>query len=962
MTQPSYTILIVEDSPEDQELYRRYLLRDRQSSYTILEASLGEEGLELWQEHRPDVVLLDYRLPDLDGLEFLSRLQSWVQQPCLPVIIVTGVGNETIALQAIEAGAQDYLVKGKMTPEELRLSIGRTIATVNLHVKLQQQLERERLTRRISQQIHQSLEIEQILQTTVTEVRQFLQTDRVIVFQLQSDGNGVVVAESVDSAWQAVLSTNIYDPCFTENYIEPYRQGRILAKSDIYDGSLSPCHVEFLAQFQVQANLVVPILRDNELWGLLIAHHCAAVRSWQTMEIELLQQLAVHLGIALQQASTYTQLKKQSEARYRAIVEDQTELIARYLPDTTIVFANTAYCRYFGLKLEEIIGKSYNPAIFEEDREMVTQLVNSMSAENPTVTIENRVIVNGEIRWTQWVNRMLFDEQGQFTEFQSVGRDITLVKEADAQLRRSSERISLANAELARAARLKDEFLANMSHELRTPLNSILGLTETLLEELFGSLTDQQRQFIQTIEQSGEHLLGLINDILDLAKIESGKMELQLRSVELHSVCASSLKFVRQQARHKKIQLSCEIDPNISEIEADERRLLQVLVNLLSNAVKFTPDRGRVELEVRMKSEQQAVEFQVKDSGIGISPENLNQIFQPFIQLESSLSRRYDGTGLGLSIVKRIVELHGGSIRVDSQVGRGSCFTVTLPWHPLSKQDDSPLPETLLREVEIQQVLVVEDSGTAAGQIKRYLAEIGATSVIHPVGTGALDVALRVKPDVIVLDILLPDCSGWEVLSELKAHPQTKSIPVIVVSVMDDRSRSLEMGATEHLLKPLSRPKFYQALNRLFANVHRPNPETALIVAATESAEAPKILLTEDNEANITTMLSYLQAHGFQVMIARTGLEAIQMAKQHQPDIILMDIQMPEMDGIEATRQIRADSETSSIPIVALTALAMPGDSERCLSAGANDYFAKPVKLKQLVERINQLLPKRRNQ
>lgn len=961
MTQPLRTILIVDDSPEDRELYRQYLLRDRQYSYTILEASLAEEGLELWQKHRPDVVLLDYCLPDFDGLEFLSRLQSLVQQPCLPVIIVTALGNEAIVHQAIEAGAQDYLVKGNISPEELRLSIGRTITTVNLHAQLQQQLERERMTRHISQQIHQSLEIDEILQTTVTEVRQFLQTDRVIVFKLQPDGNGTVVAESVDSAWQTILFSHLYDPCFTEGYEELYRQGRVMAKSDLYDGSVTPCYVEFLAQFQVRAILVVPILRNDQLWGLLIAHHCAAVRSWQSMEIELLQQLAIHLGIALQQANAYSQLEQQSEARYRAIVEDQTELIARYLPDTTIVFANTAYCRYFGLKLEEILGKSYNPAIFEQDRERVAQLVNSMNPENPTVTIENRVIVNGEIRWTQWVNRMLFDKQGKFSEFQSVGRDITVLKEAEAQLLHSSERISLANAELARAARLKDEFLANMSHELRTPLNSILGLTETLLEELFGSLTNQQRQFIQTIGQSGEHLLALINDILDLAKIESGKMELELSSVELHSICASSLAFFKQQAQHKEIQLSCKIAPEICEIEADERRLLQVLVNLLSNAVKFTPDRGRVELEVRMKSEQQAVELRVKDSGIGIPPENLIQIFQPFIQLDSSLSRRYDGTGLGLSIVQRIVNLHGGSIRVESEVGQGSCFTVTLPWHPLSNQDDSPLPETLLREGEIQQVLVVEDSGTAAGQIKRYLAELGATSVIHPVGTGALDVALRVKPDVIVLDILLPDCSGWEVLSELKAHPQTQSIPVIVISVVDERSRSLEMGATEHLLKPLSRPKFYQALNRLFTNVHPPNPEIALIIAATESAQAPKVLLAEDNEAHITTMLSYLHAHGFQVMIAHTGLEAIQMAKQYQPDIILMDIQMPEMDGLEAIKRIRADSQTSSIPIVALTALAMPGDSERCLSAGANDYFAKPVKLKQIVERINQLLPQRPN-
>ncbi|MCC5607446.1 response regulator [Nostoc sp. CHAB 5834] len=685
MSQSSRIVLIVDDSPEDRELYRRYLLRDQEYCHTFLDATLGKQGLELWQEHQPDVVLLDYRLPDLDGLEFLAQLQSSLQQPCFPVIMVTGQGNEAIAVQAMKAGAQDYLVKGQITTQGLHLAMNRAIASVQIRTQLQQQIERERLTRQISQQIHQSLELDQILQTTVTEVRQFLQTDRVIVSQLDYDGNGTVVAESVVGEWQAILSTKIYDPCFAESCIEGYQQGRVMAKSDIYDGSLAPCHVEFLAQFQVQANLVVPILRDEHLWGLLIAHHCTAPRSWQLMEIELLQQLAVHLGIALQQANAYAQLEQRSEARYRAIVEDQTDLIARYLADSTIQFVNGAYCRYFGLKPEEIIGKSFQPVIFAEDREMVTRLVNSMSAENPTITIENRVVINGEIRWTQWINRMIFNQQGQCTEFQSVGRDITKLKEAEAQLRLSSEHISLANAELARAARLKDEFLANMSHELRTPLNSILGLSEALLEEVFGSLTAKQSQFLQTIQQSGQHLLELINDILDLSKIESGKMEIELRPVSLYSVCQSSLNFVKEQARQKQIHLTCEIDETITEIEADERRLVQVLVNLLTNAVKFTPDGGCVKFQIRMNSLQQAVEFRVTDNGIGIAPENLNLIFQPFIQLDSSLSRHYTGTGLGLSIIQRIVDLHGGSVYVESELGRGSCFSVMLPWHPLFK-------------------------------------------------------------------------------------------------------------------------------------------------------------------------------------------------------------------------------------------------------------------------------------
>ncbi len=961
MNRVGLTLLIVDDSPEDRELYRRYLMRDQEYSYIILEAPLAQVGLTLWQQHRPDVVLLDYRLPDLDGLDFLTRLQSLTQQPSLPVILVTGQGNEGVALRAIRAGAQGYLVKELITPESLRVEVRRTITTVQLQIQFQQQIERERLIRHISQQIHQSLELDEILHTTVTEVRQVLQTDRVLVFRLAPDGQHTVVAESVVEGWRSVLYSQISDPCFAEGYTERYRQGRVMTKSDIYDGSLEPCHVEFLAQFQVRANLVVPILQGDHLWGLLIAHHCTSARDWQSTELELLQQLAIHLGIALRQSNAYTQLEQQSEARYRAIVEDQTDLIARFLPDRTVLFVNGAYCRYFGLKPEEVLGKSYEPVIFEEDQERVERLVSSMGVENPTVVIENRVVVNGEIRWTQWINHMILNEQGQCTEFQAVGRDITQLKEAEAQLLQSSQRISLANAELARAARLKDEFLANMSHELRTPLNSILGLSETLLEEVFGSLTAKQRQFLQTIEQSGQHLLSLINDVLDLSKIESGKMELDYQSVSLPLVCESSLNFVKQQAQQKRIQVTCAIDPTISEIQADERRLLQVLVNLLTNAVKFTPEGGQVRLEVVMDVPQQTVRLKVTDTGIGIATNDLTQIFQPFVQVDSTLSRRYEGTGLGLSIVQRIVDLHGGSVHVESEVDRGSCFTVILPWHPLFHQEDTARPEIPESERKIHQALVVEDSSAAASQIKRYLAELGATSVIHPVGEGAVNVALRVRPDVIVLDLLLPDCSGWEVLRELKAHPETCNIPIVVVSVVDERLRSLELGATEHILKPLSRQKFHQALSRIYSNIQAPSAQTALIIAAMEISHMPKILLAEDNEANIMTIMSYLEAHDFQVVLARNGLEAVQMAKQHLPNLIIMDIQMPEMDGLEAIRQIRAHSPTESIPIIAVTALAMPGDSERCLEAGANQYLAKPVRLKQLLEIITQQLSQDNN-
>ncbi|BAY20646.1 multi-sensor hybrid histidine kinase [Calothrix sp. NIES-2100] len=1005
MSQQQRTVLIVDDSPEDRELYRRCLLRDKDYYHNILEATLGQEGLELWQQHQPDVVLLDYRLPDLDGVEFLARLQPPSAQPYLPVIVVTGQGNEAIAVQIMKAGAQDYLVKDQITPQRLQLAVNSAIARMQVHNQLQLRIQKDRVISQITQRIHQSLEIEEILQTTVNEVRQFLKSDRVLIFRIQSDGSGIVTTESLGAGWTPLLSTSHYDPCLNEDYVNSFRQGLVTVKPDIHDGSIDPCHVELLANLEVRANLVVPILQDAQLWGMLIVHHCQAPRKWQPVEVILLQELATHLGIALRQAELYQQAQHELAERRRAeallqqanesleqrvaertveletvnaqlqqellerqrtqkILEEQAHLldlahdtIMTRCVDGTITFWNQGAEGMYGWSATEATGQISHELLqtqfLRSQAEVEAELLSQGYWEGELVHVRRDgtpIIVA-----SRWVLQR--DEQGNPMKILEINNDITERKRAEEQLRRSSERISLANAELARAARLKDEFLANMSHELRTPLNSILGMAELLLEEVFGSLTAQQRQFLHTVEHSGQHLLGLINDILDLSKIESGKMELQLASISVHSVCESSLNFVRQEARHKQIQLTCDIEAAVTEIEADERRLLQVLVNLLANAVKFTLEGGSVQLEVRMNLPQQAVEFRVIDTGIGIAAEDISKLFEPFVQLDSSLSRRYPGTGLGLSLVRRIVELHGGSIQVESELGQGSCFSVMLPWHPLQNQDESPLvSETALRDILMQQALVVEDSSAAASQIKHYLAEMGATSVIHPVGEGALQLALRVKPDVIVLDIYLPDCSGWEVLVKLKEHPQTKHIPVIVISVVDQRSHSLQLGAAEHILKPLTRQKFYQALSQIFTNVQQPNLQTALVIAAMESSLKPRILLAEDNEANITTIMSYLEAHNFLLILARNGREAVQMAKQHQPNLILMDIQMPEMDGLTAIRKIRADSQIQAIPIIALTALAMPGDEQRCRDAGANEYLSKPVRLRHLLEMISQLL------
>ncbi|MFM2062852.1 MAG: hypothetical protein RLZZ507_2522 [Cyanobacteriota bacterium] len=567
------------------------------------------------------------------------------------------------------------------------------------------------------------------------------------------------------------------------------------------------------------------------------------------------------------------------------------------------------------------------------------------------------------------------DAENQPTQIIGAALEMTERKQMEAELRQT-------NAELARATRLKDEFLANMSHELRTPLNAILGMSEGLLEGVFDQISDRQKQAIKTIERSGKHLLELINDILDLSKVEAGKLELQLAPVACSYLCDSSLTFVKQQALKKNIQLSVEIPPNLPDLVVDERRIRQMLINLLNNAVKFTPNGGSVKLVVQqmgsvedggigekssLSSCLQWICFSVIDTGIGVAKEELDKLFQPFVQIDSSLNRQHNGTGLGLALVQRLVELHGGQIIVTSEVGEGSCFTVRIPCIGKSEDEKKTLLPTTYQVLphhksENLRVLIIEDSIVAAEQVARYLHELNMETTIYRRGDGAIDQAISLNPLLILLDIQLPNLSGWEVLEQLKAHPQTKNIPVIVISVVDERSQALSLGATDYFVKPISRNQIRQILNKLLTadnsstNAVIIAPTTTPVAAPIESTSPYLILLAEDNEANIATISNYLGARGYNIIMAKNGQEAVTLTKEQHPNLILMDIQMPGMDGLQAMRLIRADHQFINTPIIALTALAMAGDQEKCIAAGANDYLTKPVKLKFLADKIQQLL------
>ncbi|MEB3192123.1 MAG: GAF domain-containing protein, partial [Snowella sp.] len=804
---------------------------------------------------------------------------------------------------------------------------------------LHQRVEREHLQLEITKRIRQSLDLQTIFDTACQEILAVLHADRVGIFKFDPESqfnDGVFIAEALALGYPSALHHPVHDHCFGENYANLYSQGQHYSVSDVDQSEMTPCHREILTQFAVKASLVMPLVRGDELWGLLCVHQCNAPRHWQLEEVELTHQLASQLAIANWLANLYQQVQSELLIRQQAEVG-----LARQLAKQQALANITERTRQ-SLNLEEILAIVVQQVkqLMDCDRVIVFRVFHDApsyiieEAVSPDLpSIKNRLWEEEtwsdevlELYWqgqprivpdvmddiftdclrdysletqiqskivapilqedhsqdlNRWVSthnanrvwgilvvhnchtkRLWTDSEAQFLQqvanqlaiaiqqvnlFEQLQQQLGERQEAQQQLSQRNYELAISNKELARATRLKDEFLANMSHELRTPLNAILGVTEGLQDEIYGVLNKEQIKVLQTVENSGEHLLELINDILDLAKITSEQVDLNCTLTNLNGLCESSLVFIKHQVTQKKISLSFAIDSSLPDLMVDERRIRQVLINLLNNSVKFTPEGGEISLVVGQEpilpdDEESGkidstsnfthwLKIEVIDTGIGIAGKDINQIFQPFVQVDSALNRQYDGTGLGLALAKKIIELHAGYIHVFSELGVGTRFVIKLPfcWPDQTNLSSSLTAQTILSSDSVDSC---------------------------------------------------PSLSG---------------------------------------------------------------------------TTPPLILLVEDNEANTITISSYLEAKGYRMVLATDGEEAINVFKNSQPNLILMDIQMPNMDGLEAIQRIRAQQSTE-VPIIALTALAMPGDRERCLDAGANEYLSKPVKLKRLASMIDQFL------
>jgi signal transduction histidine kinase/CheY-like chemotaxis protein len=604
---------------------------------------------------------------------------------------------------------------------------------------------------------------------------------------------------------------------------------------------------------------------------------------------------------------------------------------------------------------QEIFWASYEAfldAIHPDDREKVDQAYReSLENRTPYEIIHRLRMDDGRIKWVHEQCETFFDEQGNPLKSVGVVQDITALKESEIALLEAKQQAEAANV-------AKTLFLANMSHEIRTPMNGILGFLQLMSET---ALDQQQKKYIEYITSSSETLLSIINDILDLSKIESGKMELESISFDLRSAIEAAVIPLAYRAHTRGLELNLLIRSSIPhQVKGDPTRLRQILTNLVSNAVKFT-ETGGVTVEAVQTEETETtstVQLVVKDTGIGMTKETLQLLFKPFTQADSSSTRRFGGSGLGLSITRDLLTLMGGEVIVESTPGLGSRFVVTLP---LMKDHSILFQRTDQKILKGRHLLVVDDDPYNREIVRTYLEETGCLVSEASRATEALSRLLSKEPGLVnvhgvIVDQQMPGMSGNELAAALKAIETTKSLPLcMLTSTVNNESarQAKETGFTAYLSKPIRRQDLLDIAASMLSIDQDRQPEKTLItrhsIRESHDQEKLMVLVVEDQEINRALTVQMLRKEGIRCDVALNGQEAVEACRRSQYDLVYMDIQMPLMDGYEATRQIRSMDLVRQPRIIAMTAHAMKEDRAQCIAAGMDDYLSKPIQQRDLL-------------
>ena len=675
-------------------------------------------------------------------------------------------------------------------------------------------------------------------------------------------------------------------------------------------------------------------------------------------ELRVLRALADTTAVAMENLRVYEELEARVAQRTAALqaILDHVEVGIAFSVDARLQSANPKLAQILGAgSASALAGRALRellrPAPGESAGEFEAVVRSGGAGEHPYAAELGLLRLDGSLFWARVAARSIAAEP-HAPVAEAVRSTIWVVE--DISVARARERSLEELRQTAEAAtRFKSEFLASMSHELRTPLNAIMGFSEVLRDGLAGPLEPRQVEYVSDIYDSGEHLLELINDVLDLSKIEAGKMSLEREAVDLAQLLRGCLSIVKEKAMAHGITLRSSIPEGLGLGLVDARKFKQIIYNLLSNAVKFTPDGGTVELCCAIVARSQAqraldasdrivqelgdeaqpwvLQIDVSDTGIGISHEDMGRLFEPFVQIDSSLSRQYQGTGLGLTLVRRLAALHGGTVGLRSTAGSGSTFSVWIPLHkadaPAAAPPPTPAAETGGDAGPL--ALVIDDDAGAAALMRVQLESLGCSVQVAADAEQATRMLHRQRPRVIVLDVLLPGIDGWEFLALLKADPQLASIPVVVASIVAETGKGVALGAVEALQKPVPARLLRDVLQRLGL----PGPG--------QDARQPSVLLVDDDPQALEVVGALLEANGCVTLRAQRGADALASAALHRPDLVILDLLMPGMSGFELIAALRADDATADIPVVVLTAKALDAAERAMLQAQTSGVVQK---------------------
>ncbi|MBI5773443.1 MAG: PAS domain S-box protein [Verrucomicrobia bacterium] len=662
----------------------------------------------------------------------------------------------------------------------------------------------------------------------------------------------------------------------------------------------------------------------------------------------------------------------------RKAAEDKFRVLFQFSSDAHLLFDETGVidCNHAALQLlrcpdrSQLMGR--HPAALSPETQPDGRPSSDAAAENDRLACER-----GYHRF-EWIHRKMDGEEFPVEVtltpvilngkriLLSVWHDITEAKRVQEALREVAAASEAAN-------RAKSDFLANMSHEIRTPMNGIIGLTELVMET---EMTPAQREHLQMVQTSADYLLRVINDILDFSKIEAGKLELEPIPFNLHETLGDTVKTLAMRAEKKGIELACRIQPGVPlKLVGDPGRLNQIIINLIGNSIKFT-EKGEVVMSVELTSAKDngvELHFAIRDTGIGITPEAQKRLFAAFQQADNSMTRKYGGTGLGLAICAKLTTLMGGKIWVTSEPGQGSTFHFTARF----ERFEGETPTTIWKRTAMKglPVLVVDDNETNRYILREILTHWEMKPAIFADGPGALLEMEKARKEghpylLAILDVNMPGMDGFTLAKHIRENPNLAPTTIMMLSSSgraSGTSHCLELGLDNFLVKPVKQSELFDAIQKALATTNwkptvapppKPEPKPAEAAAPAGPAKVYKILLTEDNPVNQRVMLGILKKQNHLVTVANNGRQAVDALEKDKFDVVLMDVQMPEMDGFEATAAIRAkeDFTHEHQPIIAMTAHAMKGDRERCLEAGMDEYVTKPVKAAEVFAAIEKVI------